>query len=57
MPVEIRELIIKTEITGTTKQQRDERSEWRIIQELRQMLAEDCRRLLAQQVKKGRYNR
>lgn len=55
MPVEIRELVIKTEIvSGNTKQHTFNDKE---VQALRKQLLEECRRLITETTREKRYKR
>ena len=56
MPIEIRELIIRTEISARTRNgqvQTDEKD----LNAMKEKLLDDCKKIISQTLKKDRYNR
>ncbi|VXB08373.1 conserved hypothetical protein [Flavobacterium sp. 9AF] len=56
MPIEIRELIIKTEITSSNKIREDIPKE-NEINLLKKQLLDECRRMITEKTKKSNYKR
>lgn len=56
MPVEIREIIIKTEIVSGTREHSGSVKE-KDINTLKKQLLEECKRLIAEQTKRNNYKR